>query len=184
MAHIGHNNGPTLEPGTTWRTVSWRKARADLLPRLPIEVVRLRVKRAQALGLPYKTYAGIRASTGQDLIGFLFSNNALGVFRPGERAQAEVVQKLAALRDCQRIGLAYKRIDIGHVTVLDRIADAPTPLATWSETRIRLKEIVRETGHPADRFVIVGETPAERGWVAAAQAAGFLTGGAYFGFGA
>ncbi len=41
------------------------------MPRLPIEVIRLRVRRAAELGLPYKIYAGVRASTGHDLVGFL-----------------------------------------------------------------------------------------------------------------
>ena len=182
MTMIGHNNGPTMESGTTWRTVAWRKARTALLPTLPVEVVRLRVKRAQALGLPYKTYAGIRASTGHDLVGFLFSNNALGVLRPGATAPADVTGKLDALRDCQRIGLAYPGIDLSGIAALDLSATAPAPLASWSDTRTRLKEIIRTTGHPADRFLIVGETDAERDWLAAAQAAGYLTGGTYFGF--
>ena len=71
---IGHNNGPEMT-GLSWRSHCWRGARAQLLPTLPIEVVRLRVRRAAELGLPYKTYAGVRAQTGHDLVGFLFSSN-------------------------------------------------------------------------------------------------------------
>ena len=41
MAGIGHNNGPTMEAGESWRRHAWGKARARLLPVLPIEVVRL-----------------------------------------------------------------------------------------------------------------------------------------------
>ena len=51
-AGIGHNGGPTLESGGSWRRVAWKKAREELLPTLPIEVVRLRVSRAKELGLP------------------------------------------------------------------------------------------------------------------------------------
>ena len=43
MTGIGHNGGPTLEPGFGWRRHCWTAARAGLLPTLPIEVVRLRV---------------------------------------------------------------------------------------------------------------------------------------------
>ena len=64
MAVIGHNGGPTLQPGAAWRSHCWRTARAALLPTLPIEVVRLRVNRARALGLAYKTYASVRAASG------------------------------------------------------------------------------------------------------------------------
>ncbi len=59
----GHNGGPTLEPGGAWRRHCWRKARADLLPHLPIEVLRTRVRRAGELGLDYRTYASVRAAT-------------------------------------------------------------------------------------------------------------------------
>ncbi len=47
---IGHNGGPTLEPGAGWRRHAWSRARADLLPTLPLEVVRLRVARARNWG--------------------------------------------------------------------------------------------------------------------------------------
>ncbi|WP_295074341.1 hypothetical protein [Tabrizicola sp.] len=45
---LGHNGGPSLEGGVSWRKHCWSAARERLLPTLPIEVVRLRVKRAQA----------------------------------------------------------------------------------------------------------------------------------------
>lgn len=177
---IGHNNGPTMEGGRAWRTYTWRKARADLLPQLPLEVVRIRVKRAKALGLPYKTYAGIRASTGHDLVGFLFSSNALGVCRPGETAPVLVTEKLDTLQSCQRIGLAHRRIDLDCIAALDQIASAPHPHLSWSDTKDHLKEIIRLTGKPSDRFLIVGETMFERDWAEAAQTAGYLSGARYF----
>ena len=62
MSGIGHNGGPSVGSGASWRAQCWRVARADLLPRLPLEVVRLRVKRAQEIGLAYRTYAGVRAA--------------------------------------------------------------------------------------------------------------------------
>ena len=46
------------------------------MPTLPIEVLRLRVKRARELGLEYKTYASLRAATGHDVVAFRFSSNA------------------------------------------------------------------------------------------------------------
>ncbi len=94
MSTIGHNGGPSMEPGFGFRKLAWTKARADLLPTLPLEVVRLRVKRAQRLGLPYKTYATIRATSGQDIVGFLFSGNALEL-RVGQVALGQEVAGLA-----------------------------------------------------------------------------------------
>ena len=70
MAGIGHNRGPGQASG--FRAHCWRLARRELLgERLPVEVVRMRVRRAHELGLDYKTYAGVRATTGRDLVAFL-----------------------------------------------------------------------------------------------------------------
>ena len=63
MTMLGHNNGPTMEKGAGWRRYAWKRARADLMPTLPLEVARRRVKRARELGIDYKSYAGIRAAT-------------------------------------------------------------------------------------------------------------------------
>ena len=72
MSGIGHNGGPSMEPGHGFRKVAWTKARQSLLPSLPLEIVRVRVARAKRLGLPYRTYATIRASSGRDIVAFLF----------------------------------------------------------------------------------------------------------------
>ncbi|MDH3263731.1 MAG: hypothetical protein OEM24_07010, partial [Paracoccaceae bacterium] len=66
-----------MEGGAGWRRHCWTKAREELLPTLPLEVVRLRVKRAAELGLDYRAYASFRASTGHDVVALLFSSNAL-----------------------------------------------------------------------------------------------------------
>ena len=62
---IGHNNGPSMERGFAYRRHLWTKARKDLVPTLPLFVLKMRVNRAKELGLDYTTYAGVRASTGR-----------------------------------------------------------------------------------------------------------------------
>ncbi len=181
MAGIGHNSGQVDEPGQSWRRFAWAKARADLMPTLPIEVVRLRVKRAQALGLPYKTYAGIRASTGHDLIGFLFSSNALCVFNNQQTIPESRQTRLAAIQ-ADRVGVAQPRVSarsLSQCTVLDAAFAAPPAILSWSATRIHLRHALCARG-AADRYVIVGETALERDWVAAAGAAGWIAGDDYF----
>ena len=180
MAGLGHNNGPSMEPGQAWRRHAWDKARAALLPKLPLEVVRLRVKRAQALGLPYKTYAGIRAASGHDLVGFLFSSNALGVARAGDVMPVHVSDTLVSLEQAARVALVHKGIDLMQVDGLDRCDAAPAPHLSWAMMRDRMKAIAVSAGHPADRWLLVGETMFERDWAAAAQTAGFLRGTDYF----
>ena len=186
MAGIGHNSGREEGPGHSFRTFAWARARAALLPTLPIEVVRLRVKRAQDLGLPYKTYAGIRASTGHDLIGFLFSSNALRVLRDADAMPADRAARLARLV-ADRVALAQPRVSPARLATLpgiDAAHPAPAVTLTWAATRDHLKAVARQRGHAADRFVIVGDTALERDWVAMAGAAGWVAGDAYFDAGA
>lgn len=180
---IGHNSGQVDEPGKSWRKHVWSKARKDLMPTLPIEVVRLRVKRAAELGLPYKTYAGIRASTGHDLIGFLFSNNALLVLREGQPMPVDRAAKLARLQRTDCAGIANRPVTPTHLGLLAGIARgyaAPAFTDSWSDMRIRMREIFAAQGQPADRFVIVGDTAFEREWAEAARTAGYLQADQFF----
>lgn len=178
-AGIGHNSGRVDEPGKSWRKHVWTKARKDLMPTLPIEVVRLRVKRATELGLPYKTYAGIRASTGHDLIGFLFSNNALQVLRDGQPLPADRAAKLAGLVRTACTGVAHHPVTPKHLGALPGLMGAhaaPSFSDSWSVMRDQIRVIAQ----PADRFVIVGDTAIEREWAEAAQMAGYLRADQFF----
>ncbi len=181
MAGIGHNRGPSVEEGQSWRRFAWAKARADLLPTLPIEVLRLRVNRAKALGLEYKTYASVRASTGRDVIGFLFSNNALQVFRAGQGLPADRAAVLAGLQGCDRVALLHALLLPGfQAEPMDATFAAPSFLATWPAMRDQLRDMIRARGKPADGYLVIGETAFEREWAEAGKTAGYLTGARYF----
>jgi len=64
---IGHNQGPTMGSGAGWRRYAWKRARRELLPQLPLEIVRLRIRKARELGIDYKSYASIRAANGRQM---------------------------------------------------------------------------------------------------------------------
>jgi hypothetical protein len=182
MPGIGHNSGQLAEPGHSWRKHVWTRARRDLLPVLPIEVVRLRVKRAAALGLPYKTYAGIRASNGHDLIGFLFSSNALRMLRADQDMPCDRQARLAPL-DCARHGIAHVPVTIAQMERQPQIARgfaAPRFADSWSATRAQFRAMARDLGHPGDRFVLVGDTAIEAEWVAAGNLAGYVPAEVFF----
>jgi hypothetical protein len=182
MSEIGHNGGPSLEGGVSWRKHCWSAARERLVPVLPIEVVRLRVKRAKALGLDYKTYAGVRAATGHDVVAFLFSSNALRVSlirpaMPGDRAA-----KLAVVQ-CGRLALAVRPLTSGMVAaanpVLDGVHPAPYVLAGFGEMRDRVRVALGKL--PGDQVILVGDLGLERDWCAAGRLAGYLPAERYFG---
>ena len=182
MAEIGHNRGPSLEGGLSWRRHCWTAARERLLPTLPIEVVRLRVKRAQALGLEYRTYASVRAATGHDVVAFLFSSNALrvSVLRP-----AMPLDRAAKLADiqCGRLALAVAPLTPGLVEaanpVLDGAWPAPYALAGFGEMREKVRAALGKV--PSDQVILVGDLGLERDWCAAGRLAGYLPAERYFG---
>ncbi|MEO5620789.1 MAG: hypothetical protein ACOH2M_04700 [Cypionkella sp.] len=180
MAEIGHNRGPSMEPGLAWRSHCWKAAREALLPTLPIEVVRLRVKRAQDLGLDYKTYASVRAATGHDLVAFLFSSNALRLVKGRKEIGPQETAKLLAM-DCARIGLATAPLRaqaMAQNTALDAAHPAPFALASFPQTRALIREALGKT--PSDRVLLVGDLPLEREWCAAGRLAGYLPAERFF----
>lgn len=178
---IGHNSGRVNEPGKSFRRFAWAKARVALMPALPIEVVRRRVVRARELGLPYKTYAGLRAASGDDLIGFLFSSNALGVVRRDAVAPQVTADKLAGLVRTRTLAAAQAPVDPERlVPPAQASCAAPAPLTAWPQLRARLKEALSQAGMPASRTVLVCATELELEWLAAGRLAGAVRSDQYF----
>jgi hypothetical protein len=183
VSEIGHNRGPSLEGGVSWRRHCWVAARERLLPVLPIEVVRLRVRRAKELGLEYKTYASVRAATGHDVVAFLFSSNALRVSLLRPAMPEDRVAKLEAVRG-GRLALAVAPLTPGMVEaanpVLDGAWPAPFALAGFGEVRERVRAALGKV--PSDQVILVGDLSLERDWCAAGRLAGYLPAERYFGY--
>ena len=179
---IGHNGGPSVAPGERWRRHCWQAAREALLPTLPIEVVRIRVKRAADLGLDYRTYASVRAATGHDVVAFLFSANALRVGPGHLRLPTDRAGKLDAVR-ADRIALTGPHLDpealIRINPELDRADAGPALLARFGDSGRHLRAILGRV--PGDRVLLVGDMTLERDWCAAGRLAGYLPAERYFG---
>jgi hypothetical protein len=179
LAGIGHNSGQD-DGGRTGRLHQWRRARRALLgASLPVEVVRLRVRRAAALGLDYGTYAAVRAGTGRDIAALLFSSNALGMLRAAEMDERRA-HKLAAAA-AQRAALVHPPLPLGDLPPLDWTARAPSFADPPAVLSARLRAALAERGLPSDAVLLIGETAFERSWCAAARLAGYVPGDAYFG---
>ena len=182
MGGIGHNGGPSVDEGVSWRKHCWSSARERLLPVLPVEVVRLRVKRAKALGLDYKTYAGVRAATGHDVVAFLFSSNALRVSLVRPAMPEAWAAKLAEVAS-GRLALAVAPLTPGMVAaanpVLDEVHPAPYALAGFGEMRDRVRSALGRV--PSDQVILVGDLGLERDWCVAGRLAGYLPAERYFG---
>lgn len=184
MGVIGHNGGPVLQPASGWKLHCWQQARAALLPTLPVEVVRMRVARARELGLDYKTYAGVRAQTGHDVVAFLFSSNALRAMPQQPQIPPDHAARLAALQAVGRIGLAQRPLtarDLARNPELDAAHPAPAAFASFRDQAACLRAALGTL--PGDRVILIAETALEREWCAAGRLAACLPAAAFFGTG-
>ncbi len=180
LAGIGHNGGP--QTGSGWQRHCWKVARENLLPTLPIEVLRNRVRRAAELGLEYKTYASVRAQTGHDVVAFLFSSNALRVDRRQPEMAGPLADRLARV-EAGRIGLACLPLTPEALAranaVLTEAQAAPFALASWREAKQSLRAALGKI--PGDRVILIGDHLLEADWTAAGGLAGYLPADRYFG---
>lgn len=184
----GHNRGPAMDRGVSWRRHCWSVARAELLPHLPIEIIRTRVRRARELGHDYPTYALARETTGRDIIAFLFSSNALRLLRPEDTLPAPRIEKLAALTGCDQALLAHPPLDPDRIaTALARngitlagAGRAPAAFAPWREIAARVRTAL-PPGQPSAGVFVVGDAGPERDWAEAGRLGGFLAAERYFG---
>lgn len=177
MSGMGHNRGPSMDAGAGFRRVAWTKARAALMPSLPLEIVRLRVKRAQRLGLPYKTYATVRAVTGRDIVGFLFSDNALDMTRAGVMPVHTRERLIELEGEALRLVAVHVPVDplalIADGTI-DGAGRAPGLATPWRAARDGLRAMAVEAAVPFDGLVVVAATALEREWSATAGLGGTI----------
>jgi hypothetical protein len=185
MAEMGHNQGPTLEPGQTYRTFQWRQAQRALMPNtMPLMIIRIRVMRARELGMDYQTYASVRQASGQDILALMFSSNALRVIGPGAKMPDAEERALKAVKAAKKLALIHAPQTPPAVLqanpVLDASDVAPKFTDSWSDMRERLARFVCAQKLPSNQVLIIGDTALEREWATAAKAGGYLSAHRYF----
>ncbi|MAC77616.1 MAG: hypothetical protein CML66_06090 [Rhodobacteraceae bacterium] len=184
-AGIGHNQGPSMDRGVSYRTYQWKRAREAMMPKaIPLFVVKMRVRRAAELGMDYATYARCRQATGHDILALLFSSNALRVIGPGAAMPDAETRALEKVKAAKKLTLVHAPKDPGAVLqanpVLDATGAAPRFTDSWSQMRERVQGFIRAQALPARQVLIIGDTPMEEEWSTAAQACGYLPSAQYF----
>ena len=116
-AGIGHNRGPILD--LSWEAWLWRKASAEAHKPPRRDIALHRLKRAERLGLDYRSYAGVLMNRGTHLGGAIFLLDGLG---GDERCRAEA--RIAEISDCailadapsepRALGRAIDRFILAH----------------------------------------------------------------------
>ncbi|GGE28875.1 hypothetical protein GCM10011360_16280 [Primorskyibacter flagellatus] len=179
---IGHNNGPAMDAGRTFRVHQWRRAKANMAAaRLNPATVRRHIARAKELGLSYRDYAAIHASAGRDVCGFLFSSNALDLAFGRHRMPEDKAGQVAAIRHAGRIALVHAPLPVETVEQtnpeLDTAHRAPHVLSSYPKIREALTEVQGRL--PASGLVVVG-MGLEADWVAAGRLGAFVPAETYF----
>ncbi|MEM7176870.1 MAG: hypothetical protein AAGD47_15035 [Pseudomonadota bacterium] len=187
---IGHNRGPSLDPGRGFRKHAWKKARADLMPRLPLEVVRRRVARAKALGLDYPQYASILLGTGRDIVAFLFTSEAIRLrVDRGLGLPEHERRKLAEITGCDRLlmtPIGSDPIRVGRLLaerqnlVFAQLGTAPPEHARPGIAQEAIRALLDPLKLVGDQVVMIGTRVPERGWADAAKLARFLPAERFF----
>ncbi|MEM8658696.1 MAG: hypothetical protein AAF813_11450 [Pseudomonadota bacterium] len=186
---IGHNSRTV---GTSWRRYCWTRARSDLIgQRLPLEVLRRRVRRARELGLAYPQYASILLGSGRDILGFLYTCDAIGL-RLRRRLELPEASRaaLAGLVGCERLIVAPReeptetfRLELQEVSGLEFAASAHPPDLTrgWAAARRSIRSVLEPIRLPTDSVVLVGTEAAHAHWAEAVNFARCLPPEAVFG---
>ena len=125
-------------------------------------------------------YAGIRATTGRDIVAVLFSSNALEMRKGQLQVSAETAQKLGQVL-ADRVGLATAPVRpqgmLQAVHFAYAIA-APFAFAPFAVQRTTLRAALGSL--PSDQAILVGAYNAEAEWCAAARLAGYIPAANFF----
>lgn len=191
MAGIGHNGGPK-RLGRGWQKHCWTRSRAALIgTRMPIEVVRTRIRRARELGLEYPQYASILLGSGRDVVGFLFTVDGLQLRLRKRLDMPDAVQdKLRGLERVSLMGFAPSgedveafRAEVSDVAGVPFVGVAPEaqgPLG-WSAARAAVRAVLDPLKLPSDAVVMIGTRKDEAAMAQAAKMARFIASAEYFG---
>jgi len=189
---IGHNNGPSMKTGLGWQRHCWAKARKELLGKtIPVEIVRMRIKRARELGLAYPQYASIMLGSGRDIVGFLFTVDGLHLRLRKQLEMPDTVQdKLQSLRKCSLMAFAPSgenpdafRQELQQVAGVRFSSASPEPEdeINWSAARRAIRTALDPLKLPSDAVVMIGTRDAEKQWAAAGKIARFIPASDYYG---
>ena len=150
---IGHNGGPHLDQ--SWEAYVWRRAHAKAWKSPGREIVLLRTRRAERLGLGYKAYTSVLLDRGVRLAGVIVMTDALLAMH-----RDRVAKRLSSLSDCTII-LCNDGEDEG-------LADCSDMRRDIACRRAQLQSVIRRAAAGAQTspgaFFMVGWREAHRDW--------------------
>jgi len=145
-AGIGHNGGPTLD--VSWEAWLWRKASAAVHKPPRRDIALHRLKRAERLGLDYRSYAGVLLNRGTHLGAAIFLLDGLGA-----REMQNASDRITAIPDCHILVGASDTADID--APLTARAAAVTPTADPRALQRAIDRFILDhRGTPSGTFMV------------------------------
>jgi hypothetical protein len=143
-AGIGHNGGPTLD--VSWEAWLWRKASAEVHKPPRRDIALHRLKRAERLGLDYRSYAGVLLNRGTHLGAAIFLLDGLDT-----RELRNASDCVTAIPDCHILVGSNDDLDPALMTRADAVTATSDSRALASAID---RFILAHRGTPSGTFMV------------------------------
>ena len=164
---IGHNNGPTFD--MSWGAWVWRRAAAKAWKTPSPEVAKMRVKRAERLGITYKELAAALMNTGSNLGAAVMPLSLAARVRRGPKGEiiVEPRNSIAALvaRFGGRLFLlgdidAVPALSVAEraefLGVVNRAFDGKVEAIGWGHDGAAIRALLKSNAMPHQEVFLVG----------------------------
>lgn len=164
---IGHNNGPIFD--MSWGAWVWRRAAAKAWKTPSPEIAKMRVKRAERLGLTYKELTAALMSTGTNLGAAVMPLSLAARVRRGPKGEIIVEPRNSVAAQIGKFGGRFFLLgDIDAVpglsdaeraeflSVVNRAFDGKVEAVGWGHDAAALRAMLKANNMPHQETFMVG----------------------------
>ena len=164
---IGHNNGPTFD--MSWGAWVWRRAAAKAWKTPSPEVAKMRVKRAERLGITYKELAAALMNTGSNLGAAVMPLSLAARVRRGPKGEiiveprnsiaalvARFGGRLFLLGDIDAVPALSAAERAEFLGVVNRAFDGKVEAIGWGHDGPAIRTMLRSNAVPHQEAFLVG----------------------------
>lgn len=170
---IGHNNGPTFD--MSWEAWVWRRATAKAWKAPKPEVAKMRLKRAERLGITYKELASVIMDSGAHLGAAVLPLSLAARVRRGPGREiiveprnsiADLVARfrgrLLVLGDIDAVPAMSDAERAEFLAILNRAFDGKVEAIGWGHDGPAVRDLLKANAVPRQEAFLVGAGMAHR----------------------
>ncbi|HEY6979714.1 hypothetical protein [Reyranella sp.] len=164
---IGHNNGPTFD--MSWEAWVWRRAAAKAWKTPNPEVAKMRVRRAERLGISYRELTAALMDTGTNLGAAVMPLSLAARVRRGPKREiiveprnsvaaliARFGGRLFLLGDIDAVPALSEEERAGFLRILNRVFDGKVEAIGWGHDAAAVRAMLRANSVPHQEAFLVG----------------------------